>query len=56
VSCCRPDLDTGSPTVRQKIANYLIMLARLGSPAFASIGETHPAGGARQDLAIVDST
>jgi alpha-amylase len=29
-----PDLDTGSPSVRQKIADYLIMLARLGVAGF----------------------
>src|SRR5207248_10585516 len=29
-----PDLDTGSPTVRQKIASYLVMLARLGVAGF----------------------
>jgi alpha-amylase len=29
-----PDLDTGSPSVRQKIADYLIMLARLGVPGY----------------------
>ena len=29
-----PDLDTGSPTVRQKIAAYLVMLARLGVAGF----------------------
>jgi alpha-amylase len=29
-----PDLDTGSPTVRQKIASYLISLARLGVAGF----------------------
>lgn len=29
-----PDLDTKSPTVRQKIANYLIMLGRLGVAGF----------------------
>jgi alpha-amylase len=29
-----PDLDTGSPTVRQKIADYLLMLARLGVAGF----------------------
>jgi alpha-amylase len=29
-----PDLDTGLPTVRQKIADYLLMLARLGVEGF----------------------
>ncbi len=29
-----PDLDTGSPTVRQRIADYLIALARLGVAGF----------------------
>jgi alpha-amylase len=29
-----PDLDTGSPSVRQKIADYLIALARLGIAGF----------------------
>ncbi len=29
-----PDLDTGSPSVRQKIADYLIMLHRLGVAGF----------------------
>jgi alpha-amylase len=29
-----PDLDTGSPTVRRKIADYLLMLARLGVAGF----------------------
>ena len=31
-----PDLNTGLAAVKQKIAGYLIMLARLSSPAFAS--------------------
>jgi alpha-amylase len=29
-----PDLDTSRPTVRQKIADYLLMLARLGVAGF----------------------
>jgi alpha-amylase len=29
-----PDLDTGSPSVRRKIADYLLMLARLGVAGF----------------------
>src|SRR6185312_14569779 len=29
-----PDLDTSRPTVRQKIAGYLLMLARLGVAGF----------------------
>ncbi len=52
-----PDLDTGSPSVRQKIAGYLIMLARLGVGGFRIDAAKHIQQVELDDiLAIVDST
>lgn len=52
-----PDLDTGSPTVRQKIAGYLIMMARLGVAGFRIDAAKHiQQVELDKILAIVDST
>jgi alpha-amylase len=52
-----PDLDTGSPSVRQKIAGYLVMLARLGVAGFRIDAAKHIQQVELDDiLAIVDST
>lgn len=52
-----PDLDTGSPSVRQKIAGYLIMLARLGVAGFRIDAAKHIQQVELDDiLRIVDST
>jgi len=52
-----PDLDTGSPTVRQKIAGYLIMLARLGVAGFRIDAAKHMQQVELDKiLTIVDST
>ena len=52
-----PDLDTGSPTVRQKIAGYLIMLARLGVAGFRIDAAKHiQQVELDKILGIVDST
>jgi len=52
-----PDLNTGLPSVRQKIAGYLIMLARLGVAGFRVDAAKHIQQVELDDiLAIVDST
>ncbi len=52
-----PDLNTGLPSVRQKIADYLIMLARLGVAGFRIDAAKHIQQVELDDiLAIVDST
>jgi len=52
-----PDLDTGSPSVRQKIAAYLVMLARLGVAGFRIDAAKHiQQVELDKTLAIVDST
>ncbi len=52
-----PDLNTGLPSVRQKIAGYLIMLARLGVAGFRIDAAKHIQQVELDDiLAIVDST
>jgi alpha-amylase len=52
-----PDLDTGSPSVRQKIASYLSMLARLGVAGFRIDAAKHiQQVELDQIFAIVDST
>ena len=52
-----PDLDTGSPTVRQKIAGYLVMLGRLGVAGFRIDAAKHiQQVELDKILAIVDST
>jgi alpha-amylase len=52
-----PDLDTGSPSVRQKIAGYLVMLARLGVAGFRIDAAKHiQQVELDKILAIVDST
>jgi alpha-amylase len=52
-----PDLNTGLPAVRQKIAGYLIMLARLGVAGFRVDAAKHIQQVELDDiLAIVDST
>ena len=52
-----PDLHTGLPSVRQKIANYLITLARLGVAGFRIDAAKHIQQVELDDiLAIVDST
>ncbi len=44
-----PDLNTGLASVRQKIAGYLVMLARAGGGGFPHrCRQAHPAGGARR--------
>ena len=51
-----PDLDTGSPSVRQRIASYLIMLAQLGVAGFRIDAAKHIQQVELDDiLAIVDS-
>ncbi len=52
-----PDLDTGLPSVRQKIAGYLVMLARLGVAGFRIDAAKHIQQVELDDiLAIIDST
>jgi alpha-amylase len=52
-----PDLNTGLPSVRQKIASYLIMLARLGVAGFRIDAAKHIQQVELDDiLALVDST
>ena len=52
-----PDLNTGLPSVRRKIAGYLIMLARLGVSGFRIDAAKHSQQVELDDiLAIVDST
>ena len=52
-----PDLNTGLPSVRQKIAGYLIMLARLGVAGFRIDAAKHiQQVELDQILSIVDST
>lgn len=52
-----PDLNTGSPSVRQKIAAYLVMLARLGVAGFRIDAAKHiQQVELDQILTIVDST
>jgi alpha-amylase len=52
-----PDLNTGLPSVRHKIAGYLIMLARLGVAGFRIDAAKHIQQVELDDiLAIVDST
>src|SRR5205807_2583007 len=52
-----PDLNTGLPSVRQKIAGYLIMLARLGVAGFRVDAAKHIQQVELDDiLAIVNST
>ena len=52
-----PDLHTGLPSVRQKIAGYLIMLARLGVAGFRIDAAKHIQQVELDDiLALVDST
>jgi alpha-amylase len=52
-----PDLDTGSPSVRQKIAAYLVMLARLGVAGFRIDAAKHiQQVELDKILSIVDST
>src|SRR6478672_4419688 len=52
-----PDLNTGLASVRQKIAGYLIMLARLGVAGFRIDAAKHIQQVELDDiLAIVDST
>jgi len=52
-----PDLNTGLPSVRQKIAGYLIMLARLGVAGFRIDAAKHIQQVELDDiLTIVDST
>jgi alpha-amylase len=52
-----PDLDTGSPTVRQKIAGYLVRLSRLGVAGFRIDAAKHIQQlELDKILAIVDST
>ncbi len=52
-----PDLNTGLPSVRQKIASYLIMLARLGVAGFRIDAAKHIQQVELDDiLAIADST
>ena len=52
-----PDLNTGLPSVRQKIAGYVIMLARLGVAGFRVDAAKHIQQVELDDiLAIVDST
>jgi alpha-amylase len=52
-----PDLDTGLPSVRQTIAGYLIMLARLGVAGFRIDAAKHIQQVELDDiLALVDST
>ncbi|HMH83287.1 MAG TPA: alpha-amylase family protein [Gemmatimonadales bacterium] len=52
-----PDLNTGLPSVRRKIADYLIMLARLGVAGFRIDAAKHiQQVELDQILAIVDST
>src|SRR5438094_6232814 len=55
--CGLPDLDTGSPTVRQKIGGYLVMLGRLGVAGFRIDAAKHiQQVELDKILAIVDST
>ncbi|HEY2804481.1 MAG TPA: alpha-amylase family protein [Gemmatimonadales bacterium] len=52
-----PDLNTSLPSVRQKIANYLIMLARLGVAGFRIDAAKHIQQVQLDDIfALVDST
>ena len=52
-----PDLNTGLPSVRQKIAGYLLMLARIGVAGFRIDAAKHIQQVQLDDiLAIVDST
>jgi alpha-amylase len=52
-----PDLNTGLPSVRQKIADYLLMLARLGVAGFRIDAAKHIQQVELDDiLTIVDST
>jgi alpha-amylase len=52
-----PDLDTGNPSVRRKIADYLLMLARLGVAGFRIDAAKHIQQVELDDiLTIVDST